>query len=69
MEKLNKYVFQGIRWIPGYDDFDCDDYEIKAKDETEAWSQLSKIARFWKTVGITHINGKELSKPITRPTK
>ena len=62
MEKLNKYYFQGTRWIPGYDDFDYDDYEIEAASEAEAWTKLDKIAKYWKRVGITHINGKPVDK-------
>lgn len=62
MEKINKYYFQGIRWIPGYDDFDHDDYEIEAHSEAEAWTKLDKVCKWWKTVGITHINGVDVDK-------
>lgn len=62
MEKLNKYYFQGTRWIPGYDDFDYDDYEIEAASEAEAWTKLDKIAKYWKRVGITHINDEPIDK-------
>lgn len=56
--KLNTYTFQGIRWIPGYDDFDCDDYDIEAQNEEEAWKELHERAKFWKAVSLTHINGE-----------
>jgi len=55
--KLNTYSFSGIRWIPSYGDFDQDDAEIEAANEKEAYDTLHKTMKFWKTVGITHVNG------------
>ena len=57
--KLKKYYFQGIRWIPGYDDFDFDDYEIEAVDEKSAWDKLFQFTKkfTWKGVSLTHIDG------------
>jgi len=62
MSHTNKYTFQGIRWIPGYNDFDHDDYEIEAQDEKEAWDKLRKTSKYWKAVDITHINGISVDK-------
>ena len=66
MEKINKYYFQGIRWIPSYNDLDWDDYEIEAHSEAEAWTKLDKVSKGWKTVGITHIN--EIAVDQASPT-
>lgn len=54
---MKKYRFQGIRWVPGYNDFDWDDYEIEANSEAEAWTKLDKVSKYWKAVIITHIDG------------
>jgi hypothetical protein len=55
----NKYYFQGMRFIPGYNDFDADDYEIEASNEQEAWDLLFKHTKkfTWKAVGLVSING------------
>lgn len=57
--KTNKYYFQGMRFVPGYNDIDWDDCELEATSEEEAWEKLDKLTkRFtWRTVGLTHING------------
>lgn len=58
---MKKYYFQGIRWIPGYNDFDFDDFEIEAVDEKSAWEKLYQITkRTWKSVGLTHIDGVKI---------
>ena len=54
--KLNTYYFQGTRFIPGYNDFDFDDATIEAANEEEAWKELNKNYKYWKSVGLTHIN-------------
>ena len=64
MSTLNKYYFQGTRFVPGYNDFDFDDFEVEAKDEKEAWELLGKYTnmRSWTRVGIVEINGKKVAK-------
>jgi hypothetical protein len=64
MNTLNKYHFQGMRFIPGYYDFDFDDYTIEAVNEEEAWKELFKMTKkfTWKSVGLTHINGEKVEK-------
>lgn len=58
----NTYTFQGIRWIPSYRDFDHDDVDIEAANEKEAWDILNKTVKYWKSVGITHINNVEVKQ-------
>jgi len=55
----NQYFFQGMRFVPGYNDFDHDDCTVTASSEKEAWDELFKYTkRFtWKSVSLTHING------------
>jgi hypothetical protein len=64
--KTNKYYFQGMRFVPGYNDFDWDDCVIEATSEKEAWDNLFNLTkRFtWKRVGLTHINDKKLETAI-----
>lgn len=64
MNKLNNYYFQGVRFVPGYNDFDYDDITIEAANEKEAWDLLDKYTkmRTWKSVALTHINGNEVEK-------
>lgn len=59
MAKLNTYEFQGTRFIPGYNDFDVDDYEVEASSEKEAWELLDKYTKMftWRRVGLMYING------------
>jgi hypothetical protein len=56
---MNKYEFTGIRFVPGYDDFDQDDFVCEAENEAEAWKQLDKYTKMWtwKSVGIVSVNG------------
>ena len=58
----NEYYFQGIRFVPGYNDFDFDDCTISANSEDEAWKLLDKYTKMftWKNVGLTHINGQKV---------
>lgn len=60
----NKYYFQGVRFVPGYNDFDWDDCEVEATSEKEAWDLLDQYTRkrTWRSVGITHINGIKVKK-------
>ena len=55
----NTYYFQGVRFVPGYNDFDYDACTIEATSEKEAWELLDKYTKMftWKSVGLTHING------------
>lgn len=59
LEQTKKYYFQGTRFIPGYNDFDFDDYEIEAVDEKSAWDKLFQFTKefTWKGVSLTHIDG------------
>jgi len=59
---INKYYFQGTRFVPGYNDFDFDDFEVEAMNEEEAWVLLDKYTkRFtWSRVGLTHVNDKKV---------
>lgn len=59
--KLNTYTFSGIRFIPSYRDFDQDDVDVEASNEKEAWDNLYKVAKNWKMVGITHVNGESVN--------
>jgi len=54
----NTYYFQGVRFVPGYNDFDYDDCTVDATSEKEAWELLDKYTKMftWKRVGLTHIN-------------
>jgi len=56
---MTEYYFQGVRFVPGYNDFDYDDFTIDASSEKEAWDLLDKRTKLftWKSVGLTHING------------
>jgi hypothetical protein len=59
---LNKYYFQGTRFVPGYNDIDFDDCEITAPDEKTAWEELFKFTKkwTWQRVSLTHINGVKI---------
>lgn len=61
----NTYYFQGVRFVPGYNDFDYDNCTIEATSEKEAWELLGKYTKMftWKRVGITHVNGVKLEVP------
>lgn len=57
-QTVNKYHFEGIRWIPSYRDFDADGCIIEAVDEKSAWQELARqYKNTWKDVQITSING------------
>lgn len=60
MQTENTYTFQGMRFIPSYRDFDHDDVDIVAVSEEAAWKKLNENYKYWKSVGITHINGIEV---------
>ncbi len=53
-----------MRFIPGYYDFDFDDYTIEAVNEEEAWKELFRITKkfTWKSVGLTRVNGEKVEK-------
>ena len=46
----NTYYFQGVRFVPGYNDFDYDDCTVDATSEKEAWELLDKYTKMftWK---------------------
>jgi len=58
-KEMNKYYFEGMRFIPGYNDFDYDEREITASSEKEAWELLDTHTKMftWKSVGLTSVNG------------
>ena len=45
MATKNTYYFQGTRFVPGYNDFDFDDFKIEATSEKEAWDLLDKYTK------------------------
>ena len=53
-----------MRFIPGYNDFDADDYEIEAKTEQDVWDELFKFTKkfTWKSVGLVSVNGVKVTK-------
>ena len=53
---MNTYTFEGVRFMPGYNDFDWDQVEIRAESEKEAWELLNKRYKHWKRVGIVNIS-------------
>ena len=55
----NKYHFEGMRFIPGYNDFDYDDALIEAESIEDAWNELDTLTKSftWKLVELTEING------------
>ena len=55
---LNEYEFSGIRFVPGYNDFDQDWITIKAESEEEAWKKFRTYRWIHKGVGISRINGE-----------
>lgn len=61
MTAINKYHFFGMRFIPGYNDFDADDYIIEAANEKEAWDELFKFTKkfTWRSVSLVYINGEK----------
>lgn len=52
---MNTYIFEGVRFMPGYNDFDWDQVEIRAGSEEEAWELLNKRYNHWKRVGIVSV--------------
>ncbi len=44
---MKKYEFTGIRFVPGYNDFDQDWFECEAENEEEAWKELDKYTKMW----------------------
>lgn len=60
--QLNEYFFAGIRFIPGYNDFDVDDITLTASSEEEAWKRLDQLTKLftWKQVKLVSINAVEI---------
>ena len=52
----NTYYFQGVRFLPGYNDPDYADFTIEAASEKEAWELLDKHTKLftWKDVILMH---------------
>lgn len=61
---MNQYYFEGLRFIPGYNDFDFYDIKIEAIDETTAWQELDRKtnAKTWKSVYLTKINDQKIDR-------
>jgi hypothetical protein len=55
--KMNTYEFSGVRFVPGYNDWDQDWVNIEAENEEEAWEKFRKLRWIHKGVGICSING------------
>ena len=47
LNDMKKYEFTGIRFVPGYNDFDQDWFECEAENEEEAWKELDKYTKMW----------------------
>ena len=64
---MNEYYFQGVRFVPGYNDFDWDDFKCTANSEAEAWNLLAKFTGkwSWKSVRLTNINGVKVTDTVT----
>lgn len=64
---MNEYYFQGVRFVPGYNDFDWDDFKCTANSEAEAWTLLDKFTGgwSWKRVKLTNINGVKVTDTAT----
>jgi hypothetical protein len=63
---MNNYYFAGVRFVPGYNDFDFDDITIEANNEKEAWTLLDKYTKMftWKSVSLVSINDKKVEKSL-----
>lgn len=55
---MNEYEFSGMRFVPGYNDWDQDWIAIRANTEEEAWELFRKHRWIHKGVGISRINGE-----------
>jgi hypothetical protein len=55
---MNEYEFSGMRFVPGYNDWDQDWIIIRANTEEEAWEMFRKHRWITKGVGISRINGE-----------
>lgn len=51
---MNTYYFQGVQFVPNYNDFDFSEVWIDAKTEKEAWEEINK--GYWKSVFLVSIN-------------
>ena len=64
LHELSTYRVEGIFWIPGYNDFDFDDFEVKAYSKKQA-EKKAKMHWMWqfakRAPAITKlVNNKEL---------
>jgi hypothetical protein len=57
--ETHEYYFEGIKWVPGYGDFDQDDDTVIATSKEEAWKKLRGT---WKGVALVSIDGIKLEK-------
>ena len=64
---MNTYTFTYYGWIPGYNDFDQDWFDVKANSLVEAKEQVKKMKLFIKGSGepgldaVNGINRKNLT--------
>lgn len=56
---MNTYYFEGIEFVPGYNDFDFSEAWIKADTEEEAWDRIKK--GYWKSVYLVSINDEPVN--------
>jgi len=58
---MNTYTFTYYGWIPGYNDFDQDWFDVKAHCYEEAYQQALLIAKLAKHgPGLVAINGHSI---------
>jgi hypothetical protein len=62
--KQQEYYFQYYGWIPGYNDFDMDDFTVKATSVEDAWKQFNKLTRYVKSAGLVSIDGIKYEEPV-----
>jgi hypothetical protein len=59
---MNKYYFEGMRWIGSYGDFDYDCFEVEAMNENDALKELLEKSSNWSSVFLTKVNGVLVKK-------
>ena len=60
---MNTYTFTYYGWIPGYDDFDQDWFDVKADSLDEAWSKVNEMKLLIKSgPALVGYNGTEINQ-------
>ena len=49
---MNTYRIDYYAWVPGYNDFDQDEFIVKAESEEKAWEEFRNRVRFVKNASI-----------------